>query len=132
MPDLALLLHAHADQKHALLVPAPDGPQALPNGSLAATVALIHTRSGGVAVGPVHGLGCWLPHTPPERDPFGRPQLQGQTFLLACELSKATGDANGFVGEDAFPTPRSSPSPWGPGVSRWMVILADQECLLSE
>ena len=69
-------------------------------------MALIHTQTQGITIGPVRSLPLWLDHLPPELDAFVRLQEQGvsfeeayqrclaeqgQEFLAAIEASKASG-----------------------------------------
>jgi hypothetical protein len=73
---------------------------------LEATVALIHTQTQGITIGPVRSLARWRDHLPPELDAFVRLQEQGvsfeeayqrclaeqgQEFFAAIEASKASG-----------------------------------------
>ena len=53
---------------------------AQPSWSLEATVALIHTQTQGITIGPVRSLPLWLDHLPPELDAFVRLQEQGVSF----------------------------------------------------
>lgn len=66
-------------------------------------MALIHTQTEGITIGPVRSLSLWLDHLPPELDAFVRLQEQGvsfeeayarclgeqeQEFVVACEAAK--------------------------------------------
>jgi hypothetical protein len=106
MADLARTHQALAEDYRCHLQIAAGKLLALPNWSLEATVALIHTQTQGITIGPVRSLPLWLDHLPPELDAFVRLQEQGvsfeeayqrclaeqgQEFFAAIEASKASG-----------------------------------------
>ena len=106
MLDLARRHQALAEDYRWHLQIAADKLLAQPSWSLEATVALIHTQTQGITIGPVRSLSLWLDHLPPELDAFVRLQEQGvsfeeayaqclveqgQEFVAAIEATKATG-----------------------------------------
>ncbi|MFZ0407122.1 MAG: hypothetical protein WAM11_03300 [Cyanobium sp.] len=106
MADLARTHQALAEDYRWHLHIAAGKLLAQPSWSLEATVALIHTQTQGITIGPVRSLPLWLDHLPPELDAFVRLQEQGasfeesyqrclaeqgQEFVAAIEATKASG-----------------------------------------
>ena len=99
MDDLARTHQALAEDYRWHLQIAAGKLLALPSWSLEATVAIIHTQTEGITIGPVRSLPSFLDHSPPEFDAFVRLQEQGvsclaeqgQEFLDAIEATKASG-----------------------------------------
>jgi len=104
--DLARRHQALAEDYRWNLQIAADKLMALPSWSLEATVALIHTQTEGITIGPVGRLSGWLDHAPPAFDAFVKLQDEGVTFgeayqrclaeqgqeiLDACEFVKSNG-----------------------------------------
>jgi hypothetical protein len=80
MADLARTHQALAEDYRWHLQIAAGKLLAQPSWSLEATVALIHTQTQGITIGPVRSLPLWLDHLPPELDAFVRLQEQGVSF----------------------------------------------------
>ena len=85
MADLARTHQALAEDYRWYLQIAAGKLLALPSWSLDATVALIHTQTQGITIGPVRSLPAFLKHSPPEFDAFMRLQEQGVSFEEAYQ-----------------------------------------------